>query len=119
MKFKKWISNCWYLLSYHFIRPKLIVKQASFSGDGSFIDIRFWLSRPDKIALKTHPYLLTAQNQKLVLLNIAKFGRIQTKLRKHTNAGMLLFYNTNHTVSSGDYFTLCWDNLKAENIFVR
>lgn len=84
------------------------------SGDGIFIDIRYWLSRPDKINPTTTPYIITAQNQKLGLMHISKFGVIKSKHRKHTNTGILLFYNKNKVVSNGDKFTLCWEDFKVE-----
>lgn len=117
MKIIKLIYKLWYLLTYRFVRQKLTVLQSSFSGDNSFVDIRYWLSRPDKITPKTRPYLLTAQNQKLGLMSFSKFGMMQTKLRKHTNTGIFIFYNKNKAISRGDNVTLCWDSLKVE-VFV-
>jgi hypothetical protein len=110
----------WFLLTYRFKRPKLTVLNASFSADDSVIDIRYWLSRPDKIDPKTRPYLINAQNQKLGLMYFPKFGVMQSKIRKHTNTGILLFYNKNKTINiDNNRVTLCWDGLKAENIVVQ
>lgn len=119
MNIKKNISQLWYMVIYRFIRPMLKVTRASFSGDEMFIDIRYWLSRPDKINPKILPYLVTAQNHKIDLMHLSKFGLIKSKIRKHTNTGILLFYNKNKTVRIGDSVTLFWDGLKAENIVVK
>lgn len=119
MKLRKHISNFWYLVTYHFVRTRIKVTKASFSGDGSFIDVRYWVSRPDKINPKTSPYLMTAQNQKLGLMHIAKFGAIKSKVRKHTNTGILLFYNKNKAVSIGDKITLHWEGLIAKDVEVK
>lgn len=89
------------------------------SGDGIFIDIRYWLSRPDKMNLKATPYILTAQNQRLGLMHISKFGVIKSKIRKRTNTGILLFYNKNNVVNIGDKVTLCWDDLKADIVLLK
>lgn len=101
-------------MTYRFIRPKLKVSQASMSGDGILIDIRYWLSRSDKINPKATPYILTSQNQKLGLMRVSRFGVIKSKIRKHTNTGILLFYNKNNVVSIGDKVTLYWDDFKIE-----
>lgn len=119
MKIKKKIYSLCYLIIYRFVQPKLIVTQCSFSGDGSFIDIRYWLSRPDKINPKISPYIITAQNERLVLMNFSKFGVVKSKFRKHTNSGILLFYNKNKEVSIEDDITLYWDGLIAENIVMK
>jgi len=115
----KLINHLRYLIIYRFVRPKLTVPHANFSGDGSFIDIRYWLSRPDKINPKISPYLITAQNQKLFLLHLSKFGVIKSKSRKHTNTGILLFYNKNQAVRTGDCVKLYWDGLNTEDIYVK
>ena len=115
----KFICNLLYLVTYRFVRPKIVIDHASFSGDKMFIDIRYWVSRPDKIDPKSNPYLITEQNQKLGLMHFSKFGAIKSKIRKHTNTGILLFYNQNKTVITGDRVTLYWDGLKAENIVVQ
>lgn len=116
---KKYLQKLYYRMTYHFVRPKMIVLQATFSGDESFIDIRYWLSRPDKINPKTSPYLLTGENKKLGLLHISKFGAVKTNIRKHTNSGIVLFYNRDHAVNKGDKITLYWDGFKIENIEVQ
>jgi hypothetical protein len=113
---KRYISKLWYLLTYRLIRPKMLVTQAFFSGDESFIDVRYWLSRPDKIDPKSNPYLLTASGQKLVLMHFTKLGVIKSKMQKHTNTGIMLFYNKNHTVNKGDRVKLYWNGMMTENI---
>ncbi|HWT74794.1 MAG TPA: hypothetical protein VN258_08785 [Mobilitalea sp.] len=118
MKIKKFISDFWHLVTYRLIRQKLIVTRVSFSGDGSFIDVRYWISRPDKINPKKSPYLITEQNQRLGLMRLPKFGAVKTKIRKHTNTGILLFYNNNKAVNIGDKVTLYWDGIKVEDITV-
>lgn len=116
---KRYFKKLWYLSTYRFARPKMIVKQASFSGDESFIDIRYWLSRPDIIDPKSNPYLLTEADQKLVLMHFAKLGAIKSRMGKHTNTGILLFYNKNHAVKKGDSIKLYWNGMVAENIEIK
>jgi hypothetical protein len=116
---KKSVSKLWYRITYRFIKPRLVITQASFSGDESFIDIRYWLSRPDKLNFKISPYLLTACNQKIGLMHFSKFGVIKTKMHKHTNTGIILFYNMNHSVSKGDIVTMYWDSFKIDHIEVK
>lgn len=118
-KIKKMINNLWYRVGYRFVRPKIIITGASFSGDGMFIDLRYWLSRPDKLNSKISPYLITANNQKLVLMHFSKFGVIKSRLRKHTNTGILLFYNKDKAVNIGESVTLYWDGLKSEDVVVK
>lgn len=113
---KKILKNRWHKIIYRFVRPKIIITKATMSGDGMFIDIRYWLSRPDKINIKTSPYLLTSDNKKIGLMYIAKFGVMKSKIRKHTNTGILLFYNKKKDVSIGDKVTLYWDGLQAEGV---
>jgi hypothetical protein len=119
MKIKKLVHKGRYLVRYRFVRPKLVVTKTSFSGDGHFIDVRYWLSRPDKINPKSFPFLVTAQNQKLGLMHFSKFGVIKSKIRKHTNTGILLFYNKDKVVRSGDSVTLYWDGLKITDILIK
>lgn len=115
IKFK----NLWYKLIFRFVHPKILVNKASFSGDGFFIDIRYWISRPDKINTKVSPYLMTAQNQKIELMYFTRFGVMKTKNRKHASTGILLFYNKNKVVSAGDRVTLYWDGLKSADIVLK
>lgn len=114
MKIAKRISNLWYLAIYRFTRPTIKVLKASFSGDGSFIDVRYWLSRPDILNPKITPYLITAQNQRLGLMHLSKFGAIKSRNRKHTNTGILLFYNKGLVVGKGERVILYWGELKVE-----
>lgn len=114
MKAVKRISNLWYRATYRFTRPTIKVLKASFSGDGSFVDVRYWLSRPDLLNSKITPYLITAQNQRLELMHLSKFGAIKSRNRKHTNTGILLFYNKDMVVVKGDRVMLYWGELKVE-----
>lgn len=113
------IRNLWYMVTYRFVRPRIVVTRASFSGDRVFIDIRYWISRPDKINPKISPYLVTARNQKLELMHFSKFGVMKSKIKKHTNTGILLFYNKSNSVKLGESVTLYWDGLVFKNIDVR
>jgi hypothetical protein len=116
---KRYFTKLWYLLTYRFVRPKIQITKANFSGDENFIDIRYWLSRPDKIDPKSKPYLLTASNQKLVLMHFTKFGVIKSKMRKHTNTGIILFYNRHHIVSKGDHVQLYWNGMAVKDIELK
>ncbi len=116
---KRNFTKLWYLITYRFVRPKIQVTKANFSGAKNFIDLRYWLSRPDKIDSKSKPYLLTSANQKLVLMHVTKFGVIKSKMRKHTNTGIMLFYNKNHIVSEGDHVKLYWNGMVVEDIEIK
>lgn len=119
MRMKKILNNLWYRIIFRFVRPKIIITEASFSGDGMFVDIRYWLSRPDKMNSKAIPYLITSDHQKLGLMYFSRVGVMKSKMRKHTNTGILLFYNKNKVMSIGDSVTLYWDGLQSEDIIAK
>ena len=119
MKIGSWLNRFWYLITYRFKKPKIRVYQALLSGNGSFIDIRYWISRPDKINPKSMVYLIDQNTgTRLYLMQFIKFGTIRTKHNKYKTTGMLLFRNQFETVKKGFKVTLILDDLKAENIEV-
>lgn len=120
MKVVRNLLKLWYLLTYRFRKSRITVQQALLSGDNSFIDIRYGLSRPDKINPKSKPYIINEKTQDhLNLLHLAKFGAIQTKLRKGTYTGIMLFYNKDTSIKKGDLITLWWDTLNTSTIEVK
>ena len=121
MKIKKnRLNKIWYLLRYRFVRPKLVVNHAYFSGGGGMIDIRYWLSRPDKLKPNETPYLVTAKGVKLGLLHIFKFGAMQSQRRKHTNTGILLFSNAGLAVNKkNNRVKLFWGGLESKEVAVK
>jgi hypothetical protein len=43
------IKRIWSLFYCYFRKNKIVITRAVLSGNGSFIDVRYWLSRPEKI----------------------------------------------------------------------
>lgn len=113
------MTKIWYLISYRFIKPKLRVDRAILSGDGSFIDIRYWLSRPDKVQGRMAVYLIEeATGEKFELMRFSKFGPIRTRHSKYKTTGILLFRNRNYKIRAGTNVTLVFGPLHAKNIEV-
>ena len=98
-----------------FRKARIKIISARLSGDGSLIDIRYWLSRPDKLRINFNDYLIDeASKQRLYTANFVKFGRIRTKHGKHTTNGVILFYNQNNIVKSGSKVTLAIGSYLSE-----
>lgn len=117
--FKK-IIKLFYLLIYRFQKPKIFVYEALLSGNGSFVDIRYWLSRPDQVNFKASIYLIYDETgEKLNLMKIAKFGAIRTRHNKLKNTGVLLFYNRNGLIKHGSKVTIHLDKLIATSVEVK
>jgi hypothetical protein len=113
---KKLLYRFFYLLR----KPDIYIYEAKLSGDGNLIDIRYWLSRPDKLNSNCSIFLTDDDTgEKLRMLQIPKFGAIQTRHSKHLNAGNLLLYNRNGLVKSGSKVTLHFDNLFVRGIAVK
>ncbi len=102
------------LCMYGLRKPRLIINEALLSGDGSFVDVRYWISRPDKLNPRGAVYLVDERSGKrLYLMSIAKFGTIRTRHSKRKTTGVLLFYNKDKIVASGAMVSLCLDMLTA------
>lgn len=119
MKIWDLLLKVWYLITFRFRRARVKVTQAMLSGDGSFIDIRYWLSRPDQ-ARGTFPVYLVDKTtgERLELMRLSKFGPIRTKHNKYNNKGVLLFYNRQNVVKSRSRITLFFDSLVINDIEV-
>lgn len=120
MKIYVWLHKMWHLITYRFRKSKIHVNRALISGDGSFIDVRYWLSRPDKVQGRFPVYLLDeASGQRFELMRLAKYGAIKTKHSIYQSAGILLFRNRNCKIRPGDKVTLIYGPLQAKHIEVR
>lgn len=114
------IKNYIYYFIYKFKKPKIHVYEAVLSGDGSFVDIRYWLSRPDMINPKGTIYLVDEETgNKLNLMKIAKFGAIRTQHDKRKTTGILLFHNQKGLVKAGSRVSVYLDTLVAANVEVK
>lgn len=115
MKIKLWIYKIWYLLTFKFRKVRITIVSAQLSGDGSLVDIRYWLSRPDKLRKNSKVYLIDeTTKQRLYPANVAKFGTIRTKHGKHTTNGVVLFYNRNNIIKAGSKVILVFDSYLSE-----
>ena len=119
MKIYEHFPQLLYLITYKFRRAAIQVNQATLSGDNSFIDVRYRLSRPDKDQGNFPVYLVDeASGQKLGIMSLPKFGSIRSKHSKHQTLGILLFYNKDNTIKHGSQITLHFGSLIAKNIKV-
>ncbi len=100
---------------YKFMKPKLHIIEALLSGDGSFVDIRYWISKPSALNPRGDVFLTDKESgNKLFLLRVAKIGAVRTRHNKRNTTGVLLFYNKDGLVKSGSKVSLCLDSLVAE-----
>lgn len=119
MKIYNYLSQLLYLITYRFRRAKIQVNQAILSGDSSFIDIRYWLSRPDKVQGNFPIYIVDeSSGRKLGLMSLAKFGFIRSRHSKHQSLGILLFYNQNNIIHHGSQIAIHFGSLIAKDIKV-
>ncbi len=110
-----WIYKIWYLMTFKLRKARISIISARLSGDGSLIDIRYWLSRPDKLRKNYNVYLLDeTTKEKLYLANFVKFGAIRTKHCKNATNGIVLFYNRNNIIKAGSKVILIFDSLLSE-----
>ncbi|MFZ5969645.1 MAG: hypothetical protein ACOYVK_20995 [Bacillota bacterium] len=118
-KVKNWLSNKWFTLIYPFKKPKLKVIQLQLSGDGRFIDVRYWLSRPDKMKKTTEIYLIDEESGiKCSLVKIPKYGYVRTRHRYKRSMGILLFHNLDNTIRYGSKVTLFLGPFRLEHMEV-
>ncbi len=120
MKLKTKLKVCYYLLKYHIQKPKITVNEACLSGDGSFVDVRYWISRPSLIKPKPKIFLIHEESgEKLNLMKMTKFGTIRTRHHKLKYAGFLLFYNRDGIVKQGDRVTLYYEQLVSKSVMIK
>lgn len=119
LKIGDWLLVMWRLLTYRFRKTNIHVNQALLSGSGSFVDIRYWLSRPDQVKGSVPIYLIHEEtSERFELMRLAKLGPVKTRHKKYQLAGILLFRNRNNTIKSGSKVTLIFGPLKATHIEV-
>lgn len=120
MKLFKKIKRLMYFFIYKLKKPIINVYEATLSGNGSFVDIRYWLSRPNMINPKGTVYLIDEETGgKLYLMRIAKFGTIRTQHNKHQATGVLLFNNQNGLIKAGSRVSVHLDTLVAANVEIK
>lgn len=117
---KHWMQKLWYLLTFKLRKARVLITSARISGNSSLIDIRYWLSRPDKLPKNYNVYLVDgATKLRIFPANFVKFGTIKTKHCRNTNNGTVLFYNRNHTIKAGSKVTLIIDSFASEPAEVK
>ena len=113
------IYGKWYFLTRKLRKAKVLITSARLSGDRSLIDIRYWLSRPDRLQKNYPLYLLDdATKERLYPANFVKFGTIGTKHGRNTTNGVVLFYNRNNLIKPGSKVVLTVDSLLSEPVEV-
>ncbi len=106
-------------LLYRFRRNRLVVTQAALSGKGSFVDIRYWLSRPDKVGPPCKIYLIHEETgAHLEVMKLARIGPLQTNHAYMAKTGSALFRNRNGLVKPGSKVSLVLGNLRTDHIEV-
>jgi hypothetical protein len=116
MRIKHRINRLWFMLTSKFRRTRIVITSARLSGDGSFVDIRYWLSRPDKLMRNSDVYLLdAATKEKFYTANIRKCGKIRTRHGKYTANGVILFYNRDNIVKKGSKVILAFGSYMSEH----
>lgn len=115
MKLKCWIYKLWYLTTMKLRKARISIISARLSGDGSLIDVRYWISRPDKLRKNYNVVLLDeTTKEKLYPSNFVKFGKIRTKHGKTTTNGVVIFYNRNNIIKAGSKVTVIFDSFFSE-----
>ncbi|MBD7911218.1 MULTISPECIES: hypothetical protein [Clostridium] len=116
----QWLMKIWYLLTYRFKREKLYIIKAQLSGEGAFIDIRYRITRPDRVKGIENIYLVDEESKKkFYLMKLPRYGAIQTKHRKYQYTGILLFQNFENTIKSGSKITLVFGKLEVKGIIIK
>lgn len=115
-----WLLKIFYAITLKFRRSKIDIYRSVLSGNGSFIDIRYQLTRPDKFKGTFPIYLINEKtNERLYLMRLAKFGTVKTKHQKYQTSGILLFRNNDYLIKAGDTVTLIFGNLYKQNIRIN
>lgn len=119
LKILEFFMRLWYLATYRFRKSKISIIKASLSGDGSFIDIRYWFLRPDKAQGKLPVYLIEEDSgERFQLMRLTKYGLIQTKHNRHQHMGVLLFYNHGNKIKPGSKVNLIYSPYNIKHIEV-
>jgi len=116
-----WLLYLWRSITYRLIKPVIKVTRVSLSGDKNFLDIRYWLSRPDKVK-GVFPVSLVDENtgEQFQLMRIAKYGIVRTKHKnKFHHSGIMLFRNRNNAIQSGSKVTVIFGSLQANHVKVN
>lgn len=107
------------MMTYRFRSERIHVIQALLSGDGSFVDLRYRLSRADKALGRFSVHIVDEETGKrLELVRLAKFGTVRTRHNRLQSLGILLFYNRDKIIRNGSMVTLFFDKLRAEHVEV-
>jgi len=114
------IKRIWSLFYCRFRKNKLVITRAALSGNGSLIDVRYWLSRPDKINPQAKIYLIHPETgTRLGIMNLAKIGPVKTNHTERTETGMVLFRNSNNLIKSGSQVSFILGEQKVDHILIR
>lgn len=100
-----------------FKKQSISVISASISADGSLIDIRYFLTRPDKVN-KDENILLIEESTNLNL-EVARATKNGMQNNRRNYNGMLLFNNKNNHVRHGSMVTLVFSGIKVEHIEIN
>ncbi len=124
LKIQKWFLKIffkiWHLITYRFRGDKIHICQAVLSGHGSFVDIRYRLSRPDRAQGRFPVYLVDeATGSRFELMRLPRYGRIRTKHNKYQASGILLFRNRSNIIRTGSRVTLVFGPLRVQHIEVK
>lgn len=112
----QWLVKIWFLISYKFRKSQIYINRVTLSGNDSFIDVRYWLSRPDKISGSITVYLIDeATGARFELLRLSKYGLIRTK----QFAGILLFRNRKKQIKPGSKVTIPFGQLWVQHLEVK
>lgn len=118
-KLINFLQRLFMTLLYRFRRNRLVVTQAVLSGKGSFVDIRYWLSRPDKVITPTKIYLIHQETgAHLEVMKLARIGPLQTNHAFRAKTGAALFRNRNGLVKPGSKVSLVLGNIRTDDIEV-
>jgi len=113
------IKRIWSLLYCCFRKNKIVITRAVRSGNGSFIDVRYWLSRPDKINPQAKIYLVHPETGiRLGVMNLAKIGPLKTNHTERAEPGVVLFRNSNNLIKSGSQVSFILGELKVDHILI-
>lgn len=92
---------------------------AQLCGDGSFINIKYILTRPDKVSGTSQVYLIDEQTcKRFYLMRLPRYGLIQTKHSKHQYSGIFLFRNSDGAIKPESRVTLVFGQLEVKNVLV-
>lgn len=107
------------MLRYCFLKDRIVITRAVLSGNGNFVDIRYWLSRPDKTNPQAKIYLIDKETgAHLEVIKLARIGPLKTNHAMLAKTGTALFRNRNDLVSPGSKVSLVLGSLRTDNIEV-